>query len=178
MPTPVMPQGVEGVSVSLTRVRARGFLFAKEAPTGRMLPAKDAISCHHISMIQYVPMNYLPRKLICERLRLSVHHSYAIVAPSYGPLINGDEVLHIVNEARRGIREPLDCIPCDMMTADELSADPAINGLLTTHRILTWTHRAKNVPPHFRFNKQTTRFSRRLFFAWLSARSRLRRRDD
>lgn len=119
-------------------------------------------------------MNYLSRQLICQRLRLGGRQSYRIVASSYGALISSDEVLHIVNNARRGIREPLDAIPCDLMTAEELAKDDALNGLLSPERILVWTRRRKNVPPHFRFNKQTTRFSRSRFFEWLDERARRR----
>ena len=120
-------------------------------------------------------MNYLDRPLVCKRLALSPRQSYRIVSPSYGSLISSDEVLHIVNEARRGIREPLDAIPCDMVTAEELAKDDVLNGLLSHERILVWTRRRKNVPPHFRFNKQTTRFSRSRFFSWLDKNSKLRR---
>lgn len=120
-------------------------------------------------------MNYLSRALVCERLRLGGRQSYRIVSPSYGSLISSDEILHIINNARRGIREPLDAIPCDMMTAEELAADPVLGGVVQASRIITWTHRTKNVPPHFRFNKKTTRFSRGIFIQWLDSRSRIRR---
>lgn len=119
-------------------------------------------------------MNYLDRPLVCKRLALSPRQSYRIVRPSYGALISSDEVLHVVNEARRGIREPLDAIPCDIVTANEIAKDDALNGLLTSERILVWTRRRKNVPPHFRFNKQTTRFSRSRFFAWLDGTAKRR----
>ena len=120
-------------------------------------------------------MNYLDRSLVCKRLALSQRQSYRIVPPAYGALINSDEVLHIVNEARRGIREPLNSIPCDMVTAEELAADPVLGGVVQASRIITWTHRTKNVPPHFRFNKKTTRFSRGIFIQWLDSRSRIRK---
>ena len=120
-------------------------------------------------------MNYLDRSLICKRLVLSPRQSYRIVPPSYGSLISSDEILHIVNNARRGIREPLNAIPCDIVTADELAADPVLGGVVQASRIITWTHRTKNVPPHFRFNKKTTRFSRSGFIQWLDSRSRIRR---
>lgn len=120
-------------------------------------------------------MNYLDRPLVCKRLALSPRQSYRIVSPSYGSLINSDELLHVVNEARRSIREPLDSIPCDIVTAYELAKDESLNALVSAERILTWTRRKKNVPPHFRFNKQTTRFSCRLFFSWLEKNSKLRR---
>lgn len=121
-------------------------------------------------------MNYLPRPLILKRLKLSLRQSYRIIPPSYSSLINSDEILEIVNNARRGIREPLTGIPSDMMTAEEIANDPAIGGIVSPKRILTWTRRKKNVPPHFRFNKQTTRFSRSGFFEWLSTQSQIRRK--
>ena len=121
-------------------------------------------------------MNYLPRPLILKRLKLSLRQSYRIVPPSYGPLINSDEVLQIVNTARRGIREPLNALPHDIMTADEIANDPDLKGIVPAKRILTWTRRKKNVPPHFRFNKQTTRFSRSGFLEWLSTQSQIRRK--
>ena len=58
---------------------------------------------------------------ICMQLKLGNRQSYRIVPPSYGPLNNSDEVLHIINQARRGIQEPLDSPPLDMMTAEEIS---------------------------------------------------------
>lgn len=119
-------------------------------------------------------MNYLPRPLILEQLKLSLRQSYRIVPPSYGALINSDEVLHIVNEARRGIREPLTGIPDDVLTAEQLAGDPALGGVLSPARLIKWTHRKRNIPPHFRFNKKTTRFPRRQFFDWLTAQSHIR----
>ena len=121
-------------------------------------------------------MNYLPRPLILKRLKLSLRQSYRIIPPSYSSLINSDEILEIVNNARRGIREPLTGIPSDMMTADEIANDPALGGIVPPKRILVWTRRKKNVPPHFRFNKQTTRFSRSSFLEWLSTQSQIRRK--
>ena len=110
---------------------------------------------------------------ICTQLKLGNRQSYRIVPPSYGPLINSDEVLHIINQARRGIQEALDGPPLDMMTAEEISKI-VLDGLIPSKRILTWTHRTKNVPPHFRFNKKTTRFSRHLFEEWITERSHIR----
>lgn len=117
-------------------------------------------------------MNYLTRELICARLRLKQRQSYRIVPPSYGPLISSDEVLHLLNESRRGIAEPLEFIPSDLMTAEELSEDEALGGIVSPKKILLWTKRIKNVPPHFRINKHVTRFSRRSFFEWLDRGAR------
>lgn len=112
-------------------------------------------------------MSYLTRELICERLRLKWRQSYRIVPSSYGSLISSDEVLHLLNVSRRGIAEPIAFIPSDLATAEELADDEVLGGLVSPRKILLWTKRIKNVPPHFHINNQTVRFSRRSFFAWL-----------
>lgn len=120
-------------------------------------------------------MAYLTRQLICQRLRLGRRQSYRIVFPSYGPLINDSEVVHLLNDARRSIPEPFTMLPSDLMTPEELAADPELNGAISAHRLLVWTRRRKNIPPHFRLTTHTIRFSRSLFFNWLSRRSRIKR---
>ena len=118
-------------------------------------------------------MNLLKRQMICEKLRLTGRQSYRIVGASFSSFISSDEVLEIVNRARRFIAEPLKDIPSDMRTPEEMSEE--LGGIVTASQLLTWTQRrTKNVPPHFRFNKQTTRFSSRRLTEWLEARSRIR----
>ena len=119
---------------------------------------------------------YLDRATICERLRLKIRASYRIMPSSYGALINSDEVLHLLNESRRGIAEPISFIPSDLATAEEIAEDEVLGGLVSPHRILLWTKRVKNIPPHFHINKHTVRFSRRSFFAWLDESVRKKRR--
>lgn len=114
-------------------------------------------------------MHLLRRNLICERLRVARRASYRIIAPSRLSLINSDEVLYLLNRARRGGIEYLHDIPSDLRTPDEMASE--IEGV-TAHDLLNWTHRTKNVAPHFRINKQTTRFSASRLLAWLEERTR------
>lgn len=121
-----------------------------------------------------IEMGILLRRIdIRERLRLGLRQSYRIIPPSRCELINTDEVVDILNAARRGIREPFTILPSDLMTAEEISA-VILDGLIPAKRVLAWTRRTKNVPPHFRFNKQTTRFPRRLFEEWIRERAHIR----
>ena len=116
-------------------------------------------------------MNLLRRKYICEMLRLKPRASYRIVSPSRLSLISSDEILYILNHARRGPVDYLHDIPFDLRTPEEMSAKL---GGVTAHDLLNWTRRTKNVAPHFRLNKQTTRFSERLLLAWLESRTHRR----
>lgn len=111
-------------------------------------------------------MNLLRRDLVCERLRLNRRASYRIVSPSRLSLISSDEILYILNHARRGPVDYLHDIPSDLRTPEEMAAKL---GGVTAKMLLNWTHRTKNVAPHFRLNKQTTRFSERLLLAWLES---------
>lgn len=117
--------------------------------------------------------NYLKRKFVCDRLRLNHGQSYEIVGCCYGPRISSDEVLAVLNRARRGIPDAVTGIPHDLLTPDELSAELAESDI-TVHDLLCWTRRTKAVPPHFRFTKRTIRFPRARFMAWLDARSRVK----
>lgn len=116
---------------------------------------------------------YLTRQFVCDRLRISHWQSYQIVGSSYGPRINSDDVLEILNNARRGIAERLQWIPHDLLTADELSAELSESDI-SARELLTWTHRTKSIPPHFRLSRRTILFPRQAFMAWLDARSHLK----
>lgn len=113
-------------------------------------------------------MSLLRRQLVCDRLRLKRRASYRIVSPCRLSLISSDEILYLLNHARRGGMEYLTAIPSDIRTPDEMAAE--IDGV-TAHDLLNWTRRTKNVAPHFRLNKQTTRFSASRLMAWLKERS-------
>lgn len=115
-------------------------------------------------------MTLLRRQLVCDRLRLERRASYRIIGPSRLSLINSDEVLCLLNRARRGGIEYLHDIPSDLRKPDEMAAE--IEGV-TARDLLNWTRRTKNVAPHFRINKQTTRFSASRLLAWLDERSRV-----
>jgi hypothetical protein len=116
-------------------------------------------------------MFLLSRQFICNRLRLERRSSYRIIGASQMSLVNSDDVLDIINVARRGIDNPLKTIPSDLRTPEEMASE--IKGV-TAEILLNWTQRrTKNVPPHFRFNKQTTRFSAKLLKDWLNERSKV-----
>jgi hypothetical protein len=119
--------------------------------------------------------SYLKRSFVCDRLRLSRWQSYQIVGSSRGPRINSNDVLYILNRARRGIPEPYSWpwFPWDFLTPDEL-ANELKDSDITAHDLLCWTRRKKAVPPHFRLNKCTIRFSRSQFMKWLDERSRIK----
>ena len=117
-------------------------------------------------------MNLLSRVLVCERLRINEMSSYRIVGPSYTSLISSDAVLDILNSSRHGIREPIPCIPSDLRRPEEMAAEL---GTVPERKLMAWTRRVKNPCPHFRLNKQTTRFSARLLREWLDANSKPRR---
>ena len=119
-------------------------------------------------------MNYLRRHTVCERLRLGYRQSFRIVGASYGERISSDDVLAVLNRSRRAIDNPLDCIPSDLMTPDE-TATRFSDSEITTRELRAWVHRKRNVPPHFRINKHTVRFSAALLDCWLAERSRVRR---
>ncbi len=120
-------------------------------------------------------MTYLPRQLICERLRIGERQSYRIVGSSYGGRISSDEVVSILNRARRAIREPLTFVPSDLLTADEVVAAFA-DSQISARELRAWTHRIKNAVPHYRLNSHTIRFSRSQIEAWLGSHSHIRRR--
>lgn len=123
-------------------------------------------------------MNLLRRQLICERLKLKTRQSYRIVGSSRSGLISSDEVLRILNQSRRGIQEPYSFVPSDLMKAEELLVIPELaESGLTTGKLRAWTHRTKNIPPHFRLNGHTIRYPRSLFIAWLAKNSKVVRRS-
>lgn len=119
--------------------------------------------------------NYLKRQFVCDRLRLSRRQSYEIVGSSYGPRINSDDVLAVLNRSRKGGLAPLQYpqFPHDLLTPEELSAELSESDI-SVRELLNWTRRTKAVPPHYRLNKCTIRFPRASFMAWLDARSRLK----
>lgn len=116
------------------------------------------------------------RDFAMNRLRLGLRQSYRLIPPCYGAMVSTDEMLELVNSARRPMAEPLLDIPTDIMTAEELAAIPELaDSGLTKKRILSWVHRrTAKVPPHFQFNKQTVRFSKKQFLDWLDALAKRR----
>ena len=119
--------------------------------------------------------HYLKRSFVCDMLRVSRWQSYHVVGSSYGPRISSDDVLAVLNRARRGGLAPLSYpgLPHDLLTPEELSAELAESDI-SVRELLNWTRRTKAVPPHYRFTKRTIRFPRTEFMAWLDARSRIK----
>ena len=122
--------------------------------------------------------HYVSRKNAMEWLRLGESQSYRMLKSCYGSLINTDEILKLLNKSRRYIAETILDIPHDLMKAEELVAIPELaDSGLTARKLLNWTqNRTKKVPPHFRFNQLTVRFSKALFMAWLDECAAKRKR--
>ena len=117
--------------------------------------------------------HYFRRERICECLRMSRWQSYQYVGPSFGSRISSDAVLDLLNHARRGIAEPLQWLPSDLRTPEELAADLAGSDI-TVHDLMNWAKRTKAVPPHFHLSKRTVRFPKKMFMAWLDERSQVK----
>lgn len=116
----------------------------------------------------------MSRDWLCRRLRLSPRQSYSLVRSGYGPCVSSDAVLTLVNTSRRNIAVPFDCVPCDILTADELAQSPELSESgLSSRDFLVFTRRdnPRNQPPFLRINKQTTRFVKSLFLDWLAQRA-------
>lgn len=113
-------------------------------------------------------MFYVTRKFVCERLRISAWASYGMFRATDIGRLPSDRVIALLNRSRKANEGRLDFIPSDIVTADELETETGI----PARKILAWTRRSVKIPPHFRFNKQTTRFRRSSFGAWLERRTR------
>lgn len=124
-------------------------------------------------------MHWMRREWLCDRLRVSLRQSYRLVPSGYGARVSSEAVLSLVNRARRAVPEPFADTPSDILTADELAKTPELAESGLTPRLLlamTRRKRAESRPPHLRFNKQTTRFVRSRFLAWLDERAASARR--
>lgn len=124
-------------------------------------------------------MHWMSREWLCRRLRLSPRQSYSLVRSGYGPCVSSDAVLALVNASRRNISAPFDCVPSDILTADELAHTPELaESGFAPRDFLTFTRRDNpgNRPPHLHINKQTTRFVKSLFLDWLAERAASARR--
>lgn len=113
-------------------------------------------------------MFYVTRKFICERLGVSLWASYSLFRATEIGRIPSDRVIDLLNGSRKAGEEKLDFIPSDIVTAEQLAEETGI----PARSIIVWTRRKVKVPPHFRINKQTTRFRRSSFAAWLERRTR------
>lgn len=116
-------------------------------------------------------MFFVSRRFVCERLGISPWASYGFFSATESGLIPSDRVIALLNRSRKARELELDFIPSDVVTAEELSERTGI----PAKKLLAWTRRKKNVPPHFRMNKQTTRFRVSSFDEWTERRFRGRR---
>lgn len=120
-------------------------------------------------------MYYRTREWVDERLRLKPRQSYRIVPATPSGRIQDVNVLALLNRSRVGIRDALTLIPCDLMTPDETVAHFA-ESAITLADLRRWTHRTRNVPPHFRINRNTIRYSAEMLDNWLKENSAPQRR--
>ena len=112
-------------------------------------------------------MHYITRDFICERLKVSRWASYGFVSATSIHRVPSDRVIALLNRSRKAREEELDYIPSDIITPDEAESEFGI----PASSLLAWTRRSVKVPPHFRLNKQTTRFRRSSLSAWLERRT-------
>lgn len=116
-------------------------------------------------------MHYWKRDFVNERLRLSPRQSYRIVGSTASGLVRSDAVLALLNEARRGVAEPLALVPADIGTVAEAAERMGV----AVANVVRWTRRRRNAMPNFRLNRSTTRIPLALAEAWLAAQSTPRR---
>lgn len=112
-------------------------------------------------------MHYVTRDFVCERLKVSQWASYGFVAATAIHRIPSDRVIRLLNRSRKAREAELDHIPADIITPEEAEAETGI----PARTLLVWTRRKVKVPPHFRLNKQTTRFRRSSLAEWLERRT-------
>lgn len=120
------------------------------------------------------------REWLRNRLRLKRSASYRLIGGTKTALINSDAVLTLLNRSRRGPQPVLAKIPSDICTAEELvEAIPSLAECgVTPARLLAWTHRTKNPPPHFVLTTKIRRFRRSQFTEWLEVASSPRRGEQ
>lgn len=121
-------------------------------------------------------MRFLRRQQVMNRLRMSQSVSYRIIGTARGSLISTDDVLRILNNARRGPQPMLVEVPDDLATPSEIAAELTSEGI-TEHDLHNWTLRTRNIPPFFLLNTHCRRFQRSAFFGWLADSTKIIRRD-
>lgn len=112
-------------------------------------------------------MHFVTREFVCERLKVSAWASYKFVPANDIHRIQSDRVIAVLNGSRKAHEPELDYIPSDIITPEEAERETGI----PAKTLLTWTRRSVKVPPHYRLNKQTTRFRRSSLSAWLDRRT-------
>ena len=114
--------------------------------------------------------HYISRPILCERLRLGLLQSYRIAPPNYGALLDYGKIVRLLNECRVGMEVQHE-MPSDILTADELASELTDSGI-TAHRLRVFSRRKRNPLPHFRFNKNTLRYTRTHFHNWLKGKTK------
>jgi len=111
-------------------------------------------------------MHLVSREFLCERLKLSRWASYKLVPATSIRLISSDDVIALLNSSRRAREDEVDFIPSDVIKAEDAEVEFGI----PARKLMLWTRRSRNVAPHFRFNKQTTRFRKETLRKWIDRR--------
>jgi len=111
-------------------------------------------------------MHFISREFVCDRLKVSRWASYKLVPPTSIHLISSDDVIALLNGSRRAHEPEVDFIPSDVITAEEAESRFGI----PAKKLMRWTRRSTRVAPHFRINKQTTRFRADTLEKWLERR--------
>lgn len=112
-------------------------------------------------------MHYVTRDFICDRLKVSTWASYGFAPATSIHRIPSDRVISILNSSRKAHEKEVDYIPSDIITPKEAEEETGI----PADTLLAWTRRSVKVPPHYRMNKQTTRFRRSSLLEWLERRT-------
>lgn len=112
-------------------------------------------------------MHYVTREFVCERLKVSLWASYKFAPATSIRRIQSDSVIAVLNRSRKAREKEIDFIPSDIVTPDEASEETGI----PAKTLVTWTRRAVKAPPHYRLNKQTTRFRLSSLNEWLERRA-------
>lgn len=115
---------------------------------------------------------YLERKEVCRMLSLSAWASrmaYNGLRPRRMNLISSRDVVALLNRASVGEAHVEDPDIPQLRTADEVSAETGI----PARSLLLATRHRRNPCPHFRINKQTTRFRLSSVLQWIDGEERI-----
>ena len=113
-------------------------------------------------------MHFYKRELVNGILRLAPRQSYRTVSGTASGLICSESLLELLNRSRVGIKEPLTCLPSDLIKPEEAELEYGI----TKRDLHKWYRRKRNPSPHFRLNKYTIRYSKSLLGEWLMENSK------
>lgn len=97
-------------------------------------------------------MHYVDRKFACDRLKLSRWQSYGVLRPSRMAMISTKDIIDLLNRSANG-ESAVSHVPSDIETAEGVERSLGI----PAKRLVLWTRR-KSPIPHYKINKQTTRY--------------------